>query len=113
MPHTPATAPDRRPSVARARWGVGEPVRLSRSRLLLVFLSCCSLLPIPAVATELFGPAAPSFPVGLSPSDLATGDFNADGATDLAVANSGSDTVSLLLGDGLGGILSTMHVDRP
>ena len=30
------------------------------------------------------------------------GDFNSDGRQDLAVANSGSDNVSILLGDGAG-----------
>jgi hypothetical protein len=34
---------------------------------------------------------------------VAVGDFNADGNPDLAVTNSGSNTVSVLLGNGLGG----------
>jgi Metallo-peptidase family M12/FG-GAP-like repeat len=50
----------------------------------------------------------PSAPVGRqvgdSPYALATGDFNEDGITDLAVANFGGDNVSILLGNGAGGV---------
>jgi uncharacterized repeat protein (TIGR01451 family) len=41
-----------------------------------------------------------TYPVGTSPSAVVTGDFNGDGKPDLAVANSGSGNVSILLGDG-------------
>jgi len=41
--------------------------------------------------------------VGAGPSSIAAGDFNADGNTDIAVANKNSDSVSILLGDGVGG----------
>jgi hypothetical protein len=44
--------------------------------------------------------------VGASPSDIVTGDFNGDGNADLAVANGGSDSVSIFLGDGKGGFSS-------
>lgn len=37
------------------------------------------------------------------PRAIATGDFNNDGKTDLISANQGSSTVSILLGDGMGG----------
>ena len=47
--------------------------------------------------------AATSFGAGASPESVAVGDFNGDGRQDLAVANSGSDNVSILLGDGAGG----------
>ncbi len=40
--------------------------------------------------------------VGKNPATVATGDFNGDGIPDLAVANSGSNTVSILLGNGDG-----------
>jgi hypothetical protein len=40
-------------------------------------------------------------PVGSSPTSVAVGDFNG-GAQDLAVANEGSDNVSILLGNGFG-----------
>ena len=41
--------------------------------------------------------------VGSSPYSVAIGDFNGDGKQDLAVANVDSNTVSIRLGDGLGG----------
>ncbi len=47
--------------------------------------------------------ASVAYSVGATPNHLATGDFNADGITDLAVANSGASSVSVLLGNGVGG----------
>jgi hypothetical protein len=46
-------------------------------------------------------PAGP-ITVGLHPSGVVIGDWNADGIADLAVANEGSNTVSILIGDGTG-----------
>jgi hypothetical protein len=46
--------------------------------------------------------AAQNFGVGSSPWSLAVGDFNGDGVQDLAVANNGSNNVSVLLGNGDG-----------
>jgi type II secretory pathway component GspD/PulD (secretin) len=43
------------------------------------------------------------FAVGDSPAGLVAGDFDGDNDLDLAVANQSSNTVSILLGDGLGG----------
>ena len=45
---------------------------------------------------------ATSFPVGTSPRSLAIGDLNRDGMPDLAVANSGSNNVSILRNTGGG-----------
>ena len=42
------------------------------------------------------------YPVGASPSAVAVGDFNGDGIPDIAVANLGSNTVSIFLGNGAG-----------
>jgi uncharacterized protein (UPF0548 family) len=42
------------------------------------------------------------FAVGLAPYSVAVGDFNGDGKPDLAVANDGSNSVSVLLGNGDG-----------
>jgi hypothetical protein len=42
------------------------------------------------------------FPAGDNPNDIAVGDFNGDGHPDLAVANHGVKTVTVLLGDGRG-----------
>ncbi len=44
--------------------------------------------------------------VGLRPADLLPADFNGDGAIDLAVANSRSNDVSLLLGNGMGDFIA-------
>ncbi|HEX3745061.1 MAG TPA: FG-GAP-like repeat-containing protein [Bryobacteraceae bacterium] len=43
------------------------------------------------------------FSVGTNPQSVAVGDFNGDGHQDLAVANFGSNNVTILLGDGMGG----------
>ena len=48
-----------------------------------------------------FSPAV-SYPVGVNPQAVVTGDFNGDGRLDLAVANSSSNTVSILLGNANG-----------
>ena len=51
-----------------------------------------------------FNPAAGSpVTVGTNPSHLAAGDFNGDGRQDIAVPNSGSNDVTILLGSGSGG----------
>ncbi|HVS83048.1 MAG TPA: VCBS repeat-containing protein [Pyrinomonadaceae bacterium] len=42
--------------------------------------------------------------VGTAPASLALADFNGDGKLDIAVANSGSKNVTILLGDGKGGL---------
>jgi hypothetical protein len=47
--------------------------------------------------------SAPEVAVGANPRSLAIGDFNGDGKSDLATANSNSNSVSVRLGDGLGG----------
>jgi hypothetical protein len=47
-------------------------------------------------------PASP-FAVGLFPQSVAVGDFNDDGNPDLVTANSGNNTVRVLLGNGSGG----------
>jgi len=49
--------------------------------------------------------AAPaSFGTGLAPVSVTNEDFNGDGRRDLVVANSASDSVSVLLGNGVGGV---------
>jgi hypothetical protein len=50
-----------------------------------------------------FTPATPpTFPTGTDPVWIATGDFNNDTLPDLAIADKGSNTVSILLGNGAG-----------
>ena len=57
------------------------------------------------------------FTVGNSPFAVAVGDFNSDGKADLAVANTGDSTVTVLLGTGAGGFTqapgSPFHVGSP
>lgn len=58
------------------------------------------------------------FAVGNQPEDLAVADFNGDGRPDVAVANHETDYVTVLLGDGTGGLAlapeSPVHVpSRP
>ena len=48
--------------------------------------------------------AAVSYAAGTNPRGLATGDFDRDGITDLAVTNLGSENVSILRGNGAGGV---------
>ena len=48
-----------------------------------------------------FSPAV-NYPVGANPQAVVTGDFNGDGRLDLAVANSASNTVSILRGNANG-----------
>ena len=53
--------------------------------------------------------AATSYPVGTSPAAVVTGDFNGDGKLDIAVANTGSGSVSILLGNGDGTFKAAMN----
>ncbi len=48
--------------------------------------------------------AAVDYTVGTGANGIVTADFNEDGIADIAVANSGSDNVSVLLGLGSGGV---------
>jgi hypothetical protein len=57
----------------------------------------------PAVALTEFAPATFPLAAGAHPQAVAVGDFNGDGVPDIATANAGDDSVSLLLGNGAGG----------
>lgn len=62
------------------------------------------LLVMPALAnaqSNMFT-TIPTIAVGTNPLAVAVGDFNGDGILDLAVANSGSNSVSILIGNGDG-----------
>jgi hypothetical protein len=54
------------------------------------------------LSTSFLPTPSSSVTVGTRPTGLLTGDFNGDGQIDLAIANSGSNTVSILLGNGGG-----------
>jgi hypothetical protein len=51
-----------------------------------------------------FGPPSGSFEAGLSPFHVVNGDFNQDGILDLAVSNNAEARVSVLIGQGSGGV---------
>ena len=73
----------------------------SSLRRLAVTMSLFLLL-IPANLAAVDFAAAKSYPVGTSPAAVAVGDFNGDGKPDIAVANTGSSNVSILIGNGDG-----------
>jgi hypothetical protein len=52
---------------------------------------------------------APQYPVDTTPEAVAVGDFNGDGKLDVAAANSASNTVSILLGNGNGTFVAKGH----
>jgi hypothetical protein len=59
-------------------------------------LSVAFTAPASATAPPSF-PSHRAFPVGTQPRGIATGDLNGDGRPDVAVANEGADSVSVLL----------------
>jgi uncharacterized repeat protein (TIGR01451 family) len=65
--------------------------------------------PITGFAVEFASPV--SYPVGLSPASVVVADFNGDGHPDIAVANSGSGNVSILLGNGDGTYKPAVNFD--
>jgi uncharacterized repeat protein (TIGR01451 family) len=66
--------------------------------------SSVTFVPVAATEPTTSFPATPtsSVTVGTMPQGLVTADFNGDGKLDLAVANNGSNNVSILLGNGNG-----------
>src|SRR5262245_7817337 len=81
--------------------------RFGRLAVSLGFLCITGCLCV--AQTYIFGRA--EFAVGNMPVAVAVGDFNPDGVSDLAVANTTDNTVSVLLGQP-GGTFSN-HVDYP
>jgi len=59
-------------------------------------------LTFPAASAGIEFASPVSYPVGTSPGGIVIADFNGDGKLDIAVANSGSANVSILLGNGDG-----------
>src|SRR5881628_283722 len=67
----------------------------------LVALLAGAALPSSAQTPASFNPAV-SFPTGALPITVGIADVNGDGNPDLVVANTGGNTVSVLLGTGTG-----------
>src|ERR671932_641519 len=80
------------------RWGLRGSVGLA---LLVLVRLAWPTAPLLAQSAACLG-APTTFPAGANPLSVAVGDFNGDGKPDLAVANNGSGTVSILLGTGTG-----------
>jgi hypothetical protein len=82
---------------------IGSPIH-SRHKLLVVAICVCAGAGLGALTVQASGPFHKVFNhrVGFTPYSIAVGDFNGDGNRDLVTANLESDTVSVLLGNGLG-----------
>jgi uncharacterized repeat protein (TIGR01451 family) len=78
--------------------------------LAIAFVLLISLGYPATIAAVSFGPETP-YPVGTSPFAVVVGDFNHDGKPDVAVANSGSNFVSILLGNGNGTFQPALMAD--
>ena len=76
----------------------GQPLLLQASDGLV---SLTTPSPLAACPSPGFGVQS-VYPVDTSPTAVATGDFNGDGKVDLVVANKGSKSFSILLGNGDG-----------
>src|SRR5947209_5068 len=75
-----------------------------RARLFAVAVAVCWAIGLSVGGAAAASPPSPTFskalvPVGTQPLSVGMGDFNGDGRRDLAVANWGSNTVTILLGN--------------
>ena len=75
---------------------------VSRSLLLAAAILLPLLSPARVLAETPLLDAPQDFAVGVNPNSVAAGDFNGDGAPDLAVANFTGSSVSVLIADGSG-----------
>src|SRR5436190_9948203 len=69
--------------------------------------SMAMMVPAAAPAEGAFftQPAGSPYAAGDAPNQIASGDFNLDTRPDLAVVNTVSNNVTILLGDGVGGFM--------
>lgn len=92
------------PSDAGARWEDSNVKR--RIRLPLSLIAAAGLLYAAAQAQQppLLSRAGAPLRVGPGPADPVAGHFDSDGKLDIGVANSAANSVTVLLGDGRGGL---------
>jgi len=78
---------------------------MSRRLVVLLALAVCltAVYAAPSSAWALAFSGQP-LEVGAAPQGVAVGDFNCDGIRDLVTANHDANTVSVLLGNGTGGV---------
>ncbi|HTR96780.1 MAG TPA: FG-GAP-like repeat-containing protein [Candidatus Acidoferrales bacterium] len=88
----------------RIRHGIARTAEISRrsGAAIGLVLVLAVFTPGRLESAPLFQAAFYSFVTGNAPHGVALGDFNGDGHPDLAVANSASNTVTILLGNGDG-----------
>jgi hypothetical protein len=94
----------------------GEPATLFvGDRYPVTLASYSGSLTPPAVVPQVTSPNFPrsDYPVGSKPAAIASADFNGDGYPDLAVANEGDNTVSILLNDGSGSFTTGQVIPVP
>jgi hypothetical protein len=75
----------------------------------LLFLFFIFQIPDFKMKAQICVTPAVDYPTSGNPNALVNADFNGDGKKDLAVANYGSDNVSILLGNGTGGFSTATH----
>ena len=83
--------------------GMNRPLKLA----LVVF----ALLGFPRAGSAVEFGVAKNYPVGMNSKAIVVADFNNDGKPDIAVANSSSNNVSILLGDGDGTFQAARNFD--
>lgn len=84
------------------------------SRDVVIALALLSSLGLPVICGAVDFAPAKTYPVGTFgyyPPTVAVGDFDGDGKLDIAVANSGSGNVSILLGNGDGTFQAAVNFD--
>jgi uncharacterized repeat protein (TIGR01451 family) len=81
------------------------------NRILQIAPAVLALLSFPRMSSAVEFATAKSYPVGANEKAIAVADFNKDGKLDLAVANSDSNNVSILLGNGDGTFQATRNFD--
>jgi hypothetical protein len=77
-------------------------IRRRNARLSQILFAFLALSTVATAQSNTLFNAISLNPVGSGPTAIASGDFNGDGFPDKAVANTGSNSVSILLGTGDG-----------